>query len=63
MSLQFDPDFVAKQVVLLETDVKEIGELFISKSQQMFDVKSLISDRNAQLRLLLLVFLFSWSII
>ena len=59
MSLQFDPDFVAEQVVLLETDVKKIGELFISKSQQMFDVKSLISDRNAQLRLLLLVFLFS----
>ena len=59
MSLQFDPDFVAKQVVLLETDVKKIEELFISKSQQMFDVKSLISDRNAQLRLLLLVFLFS----
>ena len=63
MSLQFDPDFVAKQVVLLETDVKEIGELFISKSQQMFDVKSLISDRNAQLRLLLLFLFYSGSII
>ena len=63
MSLQFDPDFVAKQVVLLETDVKEIGELFISKSQQMFDVKSLISDRNAQLRLLLLFLFYSGGII
>ena len=63
MSLQFDPDFVAKQVVLLETDVKKIGELFISKSQQMFDVKSLISDRNAQLRLLLLFLFYSGGII
>ena len=63
MSLQFDPDFVAKQVVLLETDVKKIEELFISKSQQMFDVKSLISDRNAQLRLLLLFLFYSGGII
>ena len=50
MSLQYDPDFVAEKVVLLESDLKEVGERFITGTSEMLDLKSHLSDRNAQLR-------------
>merc|ERR1712014_466878 len=52
MSLQYDPAFVAEKVVLLESDLKEVGERFITGTSEMLDLKSHLSDRNAQLSLL-----------
>ena len=50
MSLNFDPDFVAEQVVVLEADLQEIGQSFIRNTQKIYHLNTQLSDRNAQLR-------------
>ena len=50
MSLQFDPEFVADQVVILEAGLQEMGERFLATSQKIGLLNTALSDKNAQLR-------------
>ena len=50
MSLQFDPDFVADQVVILEAGLQEMGERFLATSQKIGILNTALIDKNAQLR-------------
>ena len=50
MSLQFDPEFVADQVVILEAGLQKMGERFLETSQKIGLVNGVLSDKNAQLR-------------
>ena len=50
MSLQFDPDFVADQVVILEAGLQEMGHRFLATSQKIGNLNTLLADKNAQLR-------------
>ena len=50
MSLQFDPEFVADQVVILEAGLQKVGERFLETSQKIGLLDSVLSDKNAQLR-------------
>ena len=50
MSLQFDPDFVADQVVILEAGIQEMGERFLATSQKIGILNTALIDKNAQLR-------------
>ena len=52
MSLQYHPDFVAEKVVLLESDLRKVGERFITGTSDMLNLRSHLSDRSAQLALL-----------
>ena len=50
MSLQFDPDFVADQVVILEAGLQEMGDRFLATSQKIGSLNTVLADKNAQLR-------------
>ena len=50
MSLQFDPEFVADQVVILEAGLQKMGERFLETSEKIGLLNSVLSDKNAQLR-------------
>ena len=50
MSLQFDPEFVEDQVVILEAGLQEMGERFLATSQKIGLLNTALSDKNAQLR-------------
>ena len=50
MSLQFDPDFVADQVVILEAGLQEMGQRFLATSQKIGSLNTVLADKNAQLR-------------
>ena len=50
MSLQFDPDFVADQVVILEAGLEKIGERFLNTSQKIGILNTALADKNAHLR-------------
>ena len=50
MSLQFDPSFVAEQVVILEAGLQEMGEKFIATSQKIGILNTALADKNAHLR-------------
>ena len=53
MNLEFDPDFVASKVDLLESDISDIEDTFVRKSQMVYDVESRIERKSSKLSLLI----------
>ena len=50
MSLEYDPDFVSSKVDLLEVDIADLEDNFMTKSQLAIDVNTQLSVRTSQLR-------------
>ena len=50
MNLEFDPDFVASKVDLLESDISDIEDTFVRKSQLVYDMESRIERKSSKLR-------------
>ena len=53
MNLEFDPDFVASKVDLLESDISDIEDTFVRKSQMVYDMESRIERKSSKLSLLI----------
>ena len=53
MNLEFDPDFVASKVDLLESDISDIEDTFVRKSQMVNDMESRIERKSSKLSLLI----------
>ena len=53
MNLEFDPDFVASKVDLLESDISDIEDTFVRKSQMVYDIESRIERKSSKLSLLI----------
>ena len=50
MSLEFDPEFVASKVEVLESDIDDIENSFVVKSHLVYDLNTQLSRRTSQLR-------------
>ena len=51
MNLEFDPEFVASKVDVLESDIADIENTFVVKSHLVYDLNTKLLRRASQLRL------------